>query len=59
MLFAESITVVSVGSTGREGEVSSLNSTQPWLSREEEDLGGGTVCTVETRGLHQSKDKVR
>lgn len=51
--------MVSVGSTGREGEVSSLNSTQPWLSREEEDLGGGSVCTAETRGLHQSKDKVR
>lgn len=59
MLFAESITVVSVGSTGREGEVSSLNGTQPWLSREEEDLGGESVCTAETRGLHQSKDKVR
>lgn len=57
MLFAESITVVSVGSTGREREVSSLNSTQPWLSVE--DLGGGSVCTAETRGLHQSKDKVR
>lgn len=30
--------MVSVDSTGREGEVSSLNSTQPWLSREEKDL---------------------
>lgn len=30
--------MVSVGSTGREGEVSSLNSTQPWLSWEEKDL---------------------